>query len=153
VEPFVEWSKRRHAMRAGLGNAQSRVRIARTEALRWRAFCSMLWRNALWAGLMAYRLRLERLERSVRRDNKDRVVEEGLDARRQRTKLLAESSENNLRIMLAVQLSVGALRTLVDLRRTAEFESPTISAAVRRAVTALDSNLDQALTFAQEWSN
>jgi hypothetical protein len=162
VGPFVEWSKRKHGMALGLTNTGRPMAAATGGVPMWKVLFAKLWQNALWAGITAYRIRFERLDRSMRRENRDNFVEKSLDAKRQRTTLIADSSESNLRVVLAIQLSIDALRTLVRICRTARPDGPNgsdapnfpkPSGAMKRAVAALDANLELALSFKDEWSN
>jgi hypothetical protein len=151
IEPFLEWSRRRHSLILGLEDTSGPIHEVVRRCDTWRGLCSRLWRGALWAAIKVYRLRLERLDQYASAQNREAAVDTSLDIKRRKVSLLAASSEITLRVMLATQLSVNALTTLLQIRQSDRTESPVIAGALTRAVTALDSNLEFALNASQEW--
>lgn len=150
IKPFLEWSRRRHSLMLGLTDDAGPIHAVIRRCQNWRGLCSTLWRAALWAAISVYRIRLERLDHSVRRHTRELAVDKSLDIKRRKVTLLAASSDTSLRAILAVQLSVSALKTLVQIREADHQQSRLVAGVLARAVAALDSNLERALTLNQE---
>jgi len=145
---FVEEADRKHKTTLSRGSITGRIAPVPGGPRMWRLFVADLRTRALWAGFMAYHARFERVENSLRRQNRDVVIEMSLDAQRKRTRLLADASEQSLRVMLVMQLNLNALQTLVNIqsRPRGDHRPQPPLAAMKRAVADLDSNLEKALS-------